>query len=381
MNRHVKKNNELSIKALMHLVLIISVFISAISLSNAYSYKISPICKNNTCVQGQNATFTVEIANFGDNRVEYTNIKLFDVLNKSTFASIEYPYEPFKDYRGDPLLVAQLKSVKINITAILPKANFDDVLIYQPCFTTVVREDYIIARDNKYVSQICYHVNETLQVIDCVEGSHCNDDEFCKDNWCTKLKCKSCQYIINNTCMNYQCCSNGNCNFDQKCLNNTCVDLSCKYNEYIFNSTCKLLNCPFNQHIVNQKCQNLECNFDEYAFNNSCRKLNCESNEYTINHSCRKLKCKADESASDHQCKKLNCKANEYIENNACIPLKCSFFQDISGHTCINNNPLIIKLILELLLLAVITAFMIFDYSKFKDSKESKLKKDNKKIK
>lgn len=334
-------------------------------LAGAYFYNITPSCANDICIEGEIATWNVVISNSGKSEVEYTGVELFDTANSTLFASLSLPFYPLSDKRGDLIVVRQNEKATVNLTGRLPKANYGQLLVYYPCFTTTITDSYIIAKENKYESRQCYNANETMQVLECISSNNCNSEEYCSFNSCLKLRCTECQYTKNHACADYKCCSHEQCKFDESCANNTCRQLGCNVNEYIQNHTCIFLNCAMDEMIMNKSCSKLNCSFDEAAFNHTCKKLDCSQNESIMDHACRLLQCKENEYAENHSCRPLQCSGNETVLNHACIPLDCYFFQDAVGHACRNNRQVILKSALEIIIIIAIIVFFVLDFRKY----------------
>ena len=348
------------------LVFLIIVFTTInLELVKAYFYNISYTCKDNACIEGDKALWYVTISNKGVSEVEYIAIELLNVMNNTAFTSLNIPFYPVSDNRGNLIVVKSNEQVTVNLTGRLPKANYGDLLIYYPCFATTITDSYIIARENRYESRQCYKQNESMQILQCVSNNNCNINEFCSFNKCLKLKCKNCQFIKEHACVDYECCGSEQCKFDELCKNNTCQKLNCEFNEYILNNTCNILNCAFDEFIFNKTCNKLNCSYDESVFNSTCKKLNCSGNEFIQNRTCKLLECKKNEYAKNHVCNPLECLYNESIVNHACKPLNCYFFQDNANHSCINNKSTIFKSLMEIIVIFFIILFFILDFRKY----------------
>ena len=308
--------------------------------ADAYFYNITYSCKDNTCIEGQQAQWQVTIYNFGSRVIEYTAIELIDSFNANSIAELRRQYNPQSSNRGDLIVVQQNRKATINLTGTIPGANYQNNLVYHPCFTNTVTDSYLIGRYGEYESRHCYEESLTMPVVQCISDENCNINEICSFNACLRLDCGKCKYIINHACFDYECCSSEQCGLNEACKNNACEKLNCKFKEYIENRTCKALNCNFDEHIVNQTCRKLDCGYDEFVFNNTCKKLDCGKNEFIKGHECRP--CKADEFAVNYTCAPLRCLYNEASANHTCIPLGCGFFQKVENHACVNDKSAIL---------------------------------------
>jgi hypothetical protein len=347
-------------------IVILLIFLFSINSVNAYFYNITYNCKDDICIEGETAEWLVTVYNRGKHIIEFTAVELLDSVNHSLIAQLKIPYYPLTSERGDVIVVKQNQKVTINLSGKIPMANYQQNLIYYPCFTNTMTDSYIIAKYKKYEERHCYIENETMPVIQCISNEDCDDGEYCNFNKCLKLDCGECQYIKNHQCMDYECCSSKQCGFDEACRNNVCKKLNCSENEFIGNHTCRVLNCGFDEYIVNKTCKKLNCSYDEFVFNHTCKKLNCSYDEFIEDHKCKALNCKENEYAENHTCRELKCLYNETILNHACVPLKCSFFQDIKNHACVNNKSIIFKSIFELIVIIVIITFLILDTREYK---------------
>ena len=357
------KNNKL--KIIFFVFFVILVLINSYGVLG-YLYNITSVCKDNVCIEGKKAVWDVVISNNGKSTVEYISIELLDSINNTKFASLEIPFNPQSDKRGDLIVVHPYEKISVNITGVLPKANYGQELLYYPCFTTTITDTYLIARDSKYEVKQCYKTNETMQVFKCVSSNNCNENEYCSFNKCLKISCKSCQYIKDHICMNYECCGNLECKQNAFCKNNTCESLNCNFNQYLENHSCKTLNCAMDEIIFNKTCKKLECNIDESSFNHTCRRLNCSESNFIQNRTCKILECKQNEYAKNHVCNKLNCLNNETIFNHECKALNCYFFQYQLNHFCFNDKSIIFKLSLEIIAIIAIVSFFIIDFKKIR---------------
>lgn len=368
------KNNKI-VKKICMAVLVLLFLMMSIQWVNAYFYNITYKCKGNICIEGQQAEWYVTISNFGSRVMEYTAIELLDAVNGSIFVKLERPFHPQSSIRGSLIVVSQNEKVTVNLSGTVPRANYQQNLIYYPCFTKTVTDSYIISRYGEYETRNCYKENLTMPVIQCISDDNCDSDEYCGLSNCLQLDCGECQYIEDNACVNYECCSSEQCGFNEVCKNNACEKLNCKFNEYIENRTCKALNCGFDEYMANQSCKKLNCSYSEFVFNHTCKKLECQENEFIEEHECKP--CKADEYAMDYTCRPLKCLYNETPVNHTCIPLNCYFFQKAENHVCINAKSVIFKLILEIAAIIAIIIFLILDVRKY-EIRHKKLEKVNK---
>ena len=352
--------------------------------ANAYFYKISNFCENDICIEGQNATWKTTISNDGNYEIELIGLELLEFGNNTAFVSMQIPYHPLSSFRGDIIPIYIGQKVSINITAPVPKANFNELLVYQPCFTFTVTDSYINAKEGKYTIRQCFNENASMPVIQCTQSSHCGDKSYCYAERCLSLNCSSCQYIISHQCVNYRCCANSQCRPDQICSNNTCINLGCSSGQYVENYTCTNLACGFDEFISNRSCKKLECRYDEFAFNHTCRALNCSLDQKIENSTCINLDCSYNEFAKNHKCLAFKCKLNESYYNHTCIPLKCPFYKEKINHTCVTDNRFVFRFAIEAAAVLIIIAFFALDiknYEKVKIKKKSLTKENSEDIK
>lgn len=345
------------------------------------NYDITHNCSNMVCVAGEAAEWYVTISNKGLNAIEYSAIDLVDTLNETNiFASIDWTYRPTSSRKGEFLSIYPGQKVVVRLNGTIPNPNSGDSLLYYPCFTRIVpKEDWPQIAKSIYELKHCYSLNETMPVFQCISNDHCSHSEYCKTDKCYRLNCSNCQYIFNHTCVDYECCDSYDCEPNEFCANNTCLKLECESFEAVIDYKCTLLNCSDNEDIIDNQCKKLNCSFDEYAFNHSCSKLNCLSYEYIEDHTCITLSCREDQAAFNHTCNQLYCPYNETISNHSCVELHCYFFQKIANHRCINNIPMLLKFIGEILALIFIAGFLILDIKKYGMQKVQKagLKKNS----
>ena len=348
-------------------------FVLAATFVNAYYYRIEASCQDNICVQNKMANFSILVSNDGIAPVEFIGFELYETLNNTLITSLRKNFDPFSDKRGDTIVIYAGYKAKINLTGKLPKASYDDTLIYYPCFTTALNDPYTNARDNNYELKKCFNSNESLMVVECVNNNDCAKEAFCKSFKCKPLKCAECQYISNHTCRNYKCCNNDQCASNSMCLNNTCMKLDCTSSQYYFDHACQDLNCSGEEYIFERNCRKLNCNSNEAFINHTCMRLNCSTDEDVDNHTCSKIECSFNEFAENHTCNPLRCEYNETISSHACKPLDCYFFQYISSNSCITDRKLIKKLLIEAAVVVAIVLFLAIDFRKYFRSHNEKI--------
>ena len=350
-------------KKLRILFLILLLIIMNLQFADAYFYNITYECKDDICIEGQKANWFVTIYNQGRRVVEYTTVELVDYVDGSNIVELKIPFYPLNSDRGDLIAIEQNEKVAINLTGTIPKANYQNNLVYYPCFTRTITDSYPIGRYGEYESRHCYEENLTMPVVQCISDENCNNNKICSFNACLKLNCGECQYIKNHACFDYECWPSEQCTSNEICKNNACETLNCRLNEYTENRTCKALNCNFDEYIANRTCKKLNCSYDEFVFNRTCKKLDCAENEFIEEHECRS--CKDEEYAINYTCVPLSCSYNETVFNHTCNPLNCNFLQKAENHACVNNNSAIFKSILEVIAIIAIIVFLILDVRKY----------------
>lgn len=370
---------KIKVMRIMNIFLIVVLFSATV---NAFFFNVTHECKDGVCIEGEKCNWYITFFNEARHRVEFTAIELMDAVKHEIISKVQIDFQPFTDNRGDVIIVDPTRTVVVNLSGVVQKANYQNRFIYYPCLTYAVIEDYIIAKYSEYEIRHCYDdQNFSMKVIECNKDENCRYDEYCNYQRCAKLRCGECQYPANNTCIDYECCDSESCNYGEKCSEHVCVSLNCKEDEYIENETCKKIECAYDEHIVDKVCRKLICKEDEYAINHTCEKLNCSYDEYIENHACASLECAYDEYAIDHSCEKLSCKEDEGIDDHSCFKLDCNFYQYIKDHKCVNNKKLIFKLYFELFLVIILIIFFILDsrYVHKEDNKKD-IKKEEKNI-
>ncbi|MBW2975359.1 hypothetical protein KY366_06590 [Candidatus Woesearchaeota archaeon] len=353
----------------LKITFLFSIFIVLFILSTgsvrSIDYSISHSCNKNQCVEGETAEWHVSVSSYGDLKTEVISIELIDSINNSMVAFFNATYKPFTDQSRDIFVILQETKTK-TISGIIPKANNKSSLLYYPCFTTAVKNPENV-RDDIYSIRVCYEQNpEAMPVLECVLNSSCAYDGFCKENRCTRLSCRDCQYLLSHRCADYECCNNSACRIDQACMDKKCINLTCSLREYLFNNSCQPLNCSYNEAFINHSCVRLNCSGDEFIQDHSCVRLNCSGDEYASDHECIRLDCSDDEYAFNQTCRKLDCLYNETIEDHSCKPLNCYFFLSAVDHRCIRDNRLIFKLSIESVVVLIIISLIIINIKKYR---------------
>lgn len=337
--------------------------------SGAYYYSLDYSCKNETCIEGEQITWQITLANDGNHKMEFTKIELHDMLTKEVVAKYEPAFNPQNSERGESVVVYPYRKKTINFTSTLPKQNWLREFAYYPCITNAVIDTYSLSLYENYETTHCYEENYTVDVAECLSSNDCAAGSYCLYEKCLKLSCGQCQGIVDHKCVDYECCEGSDCSPNQACINNSCTYLNCLSDEFVFNNSCTRLNCTQEQYIEDHECVLLECKEDEFAFNHSCISLDCGQDELAMGHRCKKIQCLGTEYLSNKTCVKLSCKDNQAASGHKCNDLKCRFYQKIAEHACVNNNSVIFKLMLEIFAFAMISIFIYLDIKEYRKNK------------
>ncbi len=338
--------------------------------ADSLDYSIHAFCPLGTCVVGENATWQVSISNKGMGLIDVTKFELIDYYSTETFAYFNYTGKPpavYSDTQGD-IKINPGADVSFNISGIIPAPSEYRKLVFFPCFNLAVsKDDSVYKAQNIYDIRYCSKVNETLDVVGCIDNSTCSQDESCIGNNCLKLQCSGCSHPVGHVCTDYQCCSSSQCGFDEYCNGHACSSLKCDQTQGYSNHSCTALSCSGSQYFQNHTCEDLQCEYGEAGIGHKCQKLDCNYNEYLTAHSCESLNCSQYQGYSNHSCFNLTCSSGEAYQNHTCQRLDCFFFQDASNHKCVTKEGLILKSSVELVLLVLLGFLAFIDIEKLED--------------
>lgn len=336
-------------------------------------YEINYECPEG-CVEGYNATWYINITNYGSDDLYFVGIKLINSISAETIlenqeaeAALSNP-DAIDSGKLLPIKVQPYETYMVVDQASLPAPNIGNNLSYRFCIKRGTPTHAWNIADP--TSEFCFPKNYTIEMKGCNVDDDCRSVEHCLDSTCTALECKDCQYIENHSCFDYECCESFQCNLTQECVNNTCYNLECLNNTFLANHSCSEKPCIEGEIIVDYMCMEVNCSPDEYILNYSCTMLNCTPYEGIFNHSCYALNCSKNEGIIDHECVPISvCADDETIIDYQCKKLDCGPLRKAENHQCPINSVNFIQIMLLLILILLLFS----DYGKFKHQHKKKL--------